>query len=1302
MSRTFNKDHVGGPAWRVSLLGALLALVLVPVALSAQSADDKYRQNRDRNSRFNLNASATTVLRVNQYQCGLSNDGDNCTDVFNSPTGGGGFWPTGSPNQYMFNAGLQITGIIPLADNCTNKNAGSVVGCFPWAGDTTGAFLVSLSGTTKHGAPLSNIYDSLTPEDLDIWPCVERNGIVCDGTPDLFPDFPFVSAMVEDTSLFNDVLIGRKAASQQDTWVMYWDGEPANTGGRTHPMGILVEQRTLAWNYPAGNESVIYFIYKITNVTNNALFQRLSEERYFGGANRLPNEGWRLDSIYVTYVVDPDVTPRYQFNYATASFPFNLGYSYDGTFFAPEFEYSPALHPAPFFPNAPGIVGVKYLKSPIDPATGEEVGLTAFSLNTNGNPFPDPATVARGWRYHSLNLDPGKGDAPCTFPLDQVKALRSCYLAQVTADVRWFQASGPFSLDPGASVTVALAQYVAPTVSTPLITRGTNERNVPGLPTLAPGCFGQPIRPIDVAIGYPTSVPAALCPEDADETIDQYALSQARLIVPGSLLGRAMVAQSIFDNKFLLGFAPETPSFYLVPGSNRVTVMWEPSATERTGDPFYAATSDPTNPLYDPNYRQFDVEGYRIYRGTSPSNMKLIAQFDKNGTTFRDVLCVTDDAHVTGTPCTAVREVPISHPFVQYTTVAKLASGDAIVLGADTALAEQVAAGTSFELSDTGIPFAYVDNDVRNGFQYFYRVTAFDINSVRSGPSSLESAGPFRSTVPVQASPNLEIASFRTFMAGADGKVLDPTAAVPTIHPEHGTFSGPMPPANSLEGTFAPLVERLLPKVRLEMRIDSVKMGYLVADCPAGRATTILNCWTMYLTVNNDGVVSQVVQDAFTATWAAFGGGNTIEYMLADARVLADATSSRQFGIPAGSVGFNAALNARFPETIGMSGHLGQANSRGGNNSGNSLVSPIPAALNLIPGGSRWFAGTNETEPDPTRLMRSGHIPGIDTIFSPTSPAAVAVRPAMGLPGLLFNNACFGYSMGPMMRAADVQFRWGTGGAAQVFDVTHNVPVPFKPSAQASYGFLVTDANGNGVIDYDDFIYIEGVHTASLTCTPATGRNPVQLRQTPQLVPVSTQMVTTAAGLQAMQPTGMGFGIYLNGERYIVQTSALPTSGTWTHRSYSGFVTASVAPETTNPSGYAFRSLLRPPVIPGLTMVFEVEQASVITDATDLKRVHTVPDPYYAVSQFDLGPTTKELQFVNLPPAATIRIYSLAGVLVDVINHNDEAGRGMAPWNLRNRSNQFVASGVYLFHVSTPDGRSEIGKFTVINSGIAR
>ena len=84
-----------------------------------------------------------------------------------------------------------------------------------------------------------------------------------------------------------------------------------------------------------------------------------------------------------------------------------------------------------------------------------------------------------------------------------------------------------------------------------------------------------------------------------------------------SLLGKALVAQAIFDNKFLLGFSPETPPFYLVPGDNQITVVWEPSATEQTGDPFFVAAGDPTSALYDANYRQFDVEGYRIYRGNS-------------------------------------------------------------------------------------------------------------------------------------------------------------------------------------------------------------------------------------------------------------------------------------------------------------------------------------------------------------------------------------------------------------------------------------------------------------------------------------------------------------------------------------------------------------------------------------------------------------------------------------------------------------------------------------------------------------
>jgi hypothetical protein len=1281
MSRTsFNRS--GRPNWRARLLGGLLAVVLLPALASAQEAgDDKY-QRRARDTQFNLAASPSAVLRVNQYQCGLLSAGQTCTDVFDSPTGGGGFWPTGSPNQYMFNSGIQVVGVIPMGPGCTaeSKLTGTAPDCFPWSGDTTGAFFMDASGLRQHGTPLTDIYDSLNPDDLENWP-----------TAGTFPDFPFATAVVEDTSLFNDILIGRRAASQQDTWVMYWDGDPARTGGRTHPLGVTVEQRTMAWNYPAGNESVMYIIYKFTNVTNNALFQRLNETRY---AISLPDAGWRIDSMYAAYLSDPDVTLRYSLNYATAILPFNLGLSYDGQFFAPEFDYPSALFSPPFFTNAPGMIGIKYLKSPIDPATGQEVGLTSFSLTTNGGAFPDPATVQRGWRYISLNVDPSKGDPNCTFTSQaEIRARRSCYLAQTTADVRFFVGSGPFSLEPGQSATIAVAQYAAATVNTPLINRGTGTApsNAPGFPSASPGCHGNPIRPIDVASGYPApgAFNTALCPADPADQIDPYALNNAGQLVPNSLLGRAMVAQGVFDNKFLLGFAPEPPNFYLVPGDNQVSIIWQPSATETEGDPFFAAASDPSNSLYDPNYRQYDVEGYRIYRGTTPADLRLIAQFDKDGSVFVDRTCIFDplvptapDDPAEACPAGYEEEIPITSPVIQYTNVVELASGDLLVVSADTALQGRITDGTAELLTDTGIPFAYVDTDVRNGFQYFYRVSAFDINSIRSTPSSLESAGPTRSTIPQKGSPNQSLANFSYFLAGADGEPLE-AIPLPGIHPEHGYFSGPMPATDLIEGSFAPLVERLLPQLNLEIRIDSVKPFYGAAGsaaCPNGAAAQLNSCWRMYLTITRDGVATQAVQEGYSNVWASFGGPQTTQYTLATATVEADPTSSAEFGIPAGTE-FNAGVVATFTQTIRNSSHIGQSINR---TSGNGQVG------NLGAGGSRWFTGVNETAVDPTRLERVGHIPGIDTIWRPKTPAPSATGT---------NNACWGYQAAHMSRAADVEFQWTGAGAATVFDVTHQVPVMFKPDVQASYGFLTTDANGNGVLDYDDFHYIEGIFNATVTCSRVAGRPAVQLQQTASLVPVSTGR----GAIGTLTATGQGFGIYLNGERYIVQTAALPSSGTWTHRSYAGFVQASAATHlTADPTGYSFTSTGRPPMVPGLRVVFEVEAATALSNATDLTRVHTVPDPYYATSSFDLGPTTKELQFVNLPPEATIRIYSLAGILVDVINHNNPTGGGMAKWDLRNRSNQFVASGVYLFHVSTPDGKSHVGKFTVVNSGFQR
>jgi hypothetical protein len=102
------------------------------------------------------------------------------------------------------------------------------------------------------------------------------------------------------------------------------------------------------------------------------------------------------------------------------------------------------------------------------------------------------------------------------------------------------------------------------------------------------------------------------------------------------------------------------------------------------------------------------------------------------------------------------------------------------------------------------------------------------------------------------------------------------------------------------------------------------------------------------------------------------------------------------------------------------------------------------------------------------------------------------------------------------------------------------------------------------------------------------------------------------------------------------------------------------------------------------------------TADSNLSRVHTVPDPYYVTNEFESTTDTKILRFVNLPKQAIIRIYSSSGVLVNLIEHNSSTDGGSAAWNIRNRNNQVVASGVYFYHVESGDAR-KVGRFTVVN-----
>jgi hypothetical protein len=117
------------------------------------------------------------------------------------------------------------------------------------------------------------------------------------------------------------------------------------------------------------------------------------------------------------------------------------------------------------------------------------------------------------------------------------------------------------------------------------------------------------------------------------------------------------------------------------------------------------------------------------------------------------------------------------------------------------------------------------------------------------------------------------------------------------------------------------------------------------------------------------------------------------------------------------------------------------------------------------------------------------------------------------------------------------------------------------------------------------------------------------------------------------------------------------------------------------------------PSVPNDNTVGGKAQSAVATASLDDIRV--VPNPYVSANVFETNPFERELHFTHLPGECTIRIYNIAGELMNTLNHND--GTSEASWNLRTTANQEVSPGLYVFHVSSSIVSGEkIDKFLII------
>ncbi len=1136
-------------------------------------------------SPFNLNAATTTLLNGNEWSCGLDNLGDICVNPAGSSVGGGGWWPQGTQNQYIFNTGLQLGAIV-------GADGGA------WAGDTIADHFFDAYGAFNSGVPITNIFLSSDPADLDSWP------------QDCYLTNPATGEQV-------------KTLGQFDSCVQYWDADPKKGFADGHPMGLKVVQHSLEWAYST-NKDIIFFIFTFTNVSNDPGFLARVPDA--------PAGGFTLTNMFAAFGADPDESAdEAGDNYATVVPDQNMGVNWQWDFSAPDFVPYP-----PNFDAAPGFFGVKFLKGPPNTADtaiirrigavvdtvqpGQPLGMTFFSVNTNGGAFPDPTTAHQAYRYVSGHLSAAEQQA-CS-PLPGV-----CYVDLASrADTRFIESSGPFSLKPGESAQIVVAYVAGAPVP------GTYVKGTP----IPIGSVADTTRPIEKVMGRGYDQPFP------------------------SLFTNARNAQAIFDAGFILPGAPPPPNVTVVPGDHQNTVIWD-AAPVNLADAYYQIASQQTingepNPLYNPAYREHDFEGFRVYRKTSASDpWTPIAQFDlANG--------ITQEV----TPLTKALNL----------------NGDTIVIVADTA--SVCRAGTASELglganfagcaAETGLKFAIVDKGgpfpdpsagpgLVNGHTYYYAVTSFDINSPLSGPSSLESARVLSNEA--AGTPRANAAGFvaadvsaPTLMGG--GKALDPSATV-TIDPSAGTFSGPQPASNGLNINLDVYDPAAIPQGNFSAAIDSViPINDAGVTFVGGHTMTsggnALGAATIYYSTVTTPDTSYQVRTEVQSPFGYYTAGEA-NVDIANAPVAGKGTNH-----------YAGNLHAWFDYGSQIY------------NSGSEAVGWLRAGQ--WPdgsGGSRWFSGSPEA--NPTLAQAAGSLPGVDSIVNLASQY-----------GANANLRWQVYLMLTVYHAADYEITWGDNGSiSQVMDLSNNTEVQFNPEFRGgTWGFL-PDGSGDGILSFGDFWTISPL--AEWWCAPDVNCIPfAQLKQTATIMPIS-MAPPSGYNLDTSGSDATGFGLYIGGEEYLFKTSSLPTSGTkWVLRTYEGKVAQA------DDGTYSWSAnTLRSPTVPGLSAQVSVNAAATVDLATaDLSKVHTVPDPYYVTNTLETNQLQKKLMFVNLPPQAIIRIYSLSGTLIAVVNHDDPSGGGQEFWDLRTRNQQYVASGVYFYHVEAPDGKTKVGKFTVI------
>jgi len=137
-----------------------------------------------------------------------------------------------------------------------------------------------------------------------------------------------------------------------------------------------------------------------------------------------------------------------------------------------------------------------------------------------------------------------------------------------------------------------------------------------------------------------------------------------------------------------------------------------------------------------------------------------------------------------------------------------------------------------------------------------------------------------------------------------------------------------------------------------------------------------------------------------------------------------------------------------------------------------------------------------------------------------------------------------------------------------------------------------------------------------------------------------------------------------------------------------------------------YRVTFRRPFFSADTLLFTVNEAGPLDVAAlrhTMRNIKVVPNPYVATNAMEPAVSNwrlnqrRRLMFTHLPAKCTIKIFTVSGVLVDVLEVDNPIDDGTAHWDLLTKEGLEVAAGMYLYHVKAhATGDEQMGKFAII------